>query len=69
MELVNTNSLCWAVVLEPGGNVCAMVESGLGAGLTQRNHVKTGLENQTCAGFFLKSWEWTWELSAVYFYK
>lgn len=44
-ELVNTNSICWAVVLEPGGDVCAVVETGLGAGLAQRNHVKTGLEN------------------------
>lgn len=52
LRVVNTNSFCWAVVLEPGGSVCAVVEAGLGAGVAQRNHVKTGLENQKCAGSF-----------------
>lgn len=52
LRVVNTNRFCWAVVLEPGGNVCAVVEPGLGAGVAQRNHVKTGLENQKCAGSF-----------------
>lgn len=45
LELVDTNSVCWAVVLKPGGVVCAVVEPDLRAGVTQRNHVKTGLEN------------------------
>lgn len=45
LELVNTSSVCWAVVLELGVDVGAVVEPDLGAGVTQRNHVKTGLEN------------------------
>lgn len=52
MELVNTNSVCWAVVLELGLKVCAVVEPDLGAGVTQKSHEDRAGKLEVCRFLF-----------------